>query len=69
MIYVKYLLCSDQALDSYVPGAAVGESAVSAVTAQALNEETHEQVMYMIDAKSLMRYRDSGKQLLFAPDR
>ena len=50
-------------------GAAVGESGSSTVTAQALNEETHEQAMFMIDAASLLRYRDSGKQLLFAPDR
>ena len=58
-----------QALDSYVGGAAVGESGLSTVTAQALNEETHEQAVFMIDAPSLLRYRDSGKQMLFAPDR
>jgi hypothetical protein len=58
-----------QALDDYVVGAAVGESGPCAVTAQALNEETHEQAMFMVDAGSLMRYRDSGKQMLFAPDR
>ena len=50
-------------------GAAFGESGLCTVTAQALNEETHEQAMFMVDAGSLMRYRDSGKQMLFAPDR
>ena len=50
-------------------GAAVGESGPCTVTAQALNEETHEQAMFMVDAGSLMRYRDSGRQMLFAPDR
>ena len=60
---------AEQALNSYVVGAAVGESSMSTVTAQALNEETHEQAMYMVHATSLMRYRDSGKQLLLAPDR
>lgn len=63
------LLCADQAMDSYVVGAAVGESGLSIVTAQALNEETHEQAMFMVDAASLLRYHDSGRQLLFAPDR
>ena len=58
-----------QAMDNYVVGAAVGESGLATVTAQALNEETHEQAMFMIDAASLIRYRDGGKQLLFAPDR
>ncbi|CAK0785220.1 hypothetical protein CVIRNUC_008426 [Coccomyxa viridis] len=58
-----------QALDSYVPGAAVGQSGAATVTAQALNEETHEQAMFMVDGASLLHYRDRGKQLVASPDR
>ncbi len=47
------LCASTQAMDSYVGGAAVGESGLATVTAQALNEETHEQAMFMIDARQL----------------
>ncbi len=60
---------SFQALDSYVPGAAVGQSGAATVTAQALNEETHEQAMFMVDGASLLHYRDRGKQLVASPDR
>ena len=62
-------LRSFQALDSYVPGAAVGQSGAAAVTAQALNQETHEQAMFMVDGASLLHYRDRGKQLIAGPDR
>ena len=58
-----------QALDSYVPGAAVGQSGAATITAQALNEETHEQAMFMVDPASLLHYRDRGKQLVAGPDR
>ena len=62
-------LRSFQALDSYVPGAAVGQSGAATVTAQALNQETHEQAMFMVDGASLLHYRDRGKQLIAGPDR
>ena len=58
-----------QALDSYVPGAAVGQSGAATITAQALNQETHEQAMFMVDGASLLHYRDAGKQLVPGPDR
>ena len=65
----KGLCASLQALDSYVPGAAVGQSSAGTITAQALNEETHEQAMFMVDGASLLHYRDRGKQLAPGPDR
>ena len=52
-----------------MPAAAVGQSGAATITAQALNEETHEQAMFMVDAASLLHYRDRGKQLLAGPDR
>ena len=47
----------------------MGQSGAATFTAQVLNEETHEQAMFMVDSASLLHYRDCGKQLVFAPDR